>query len=277
MRCLFWVGVVLGCACAAAAEAEPGDSGIPPASTATGPVERAASKLDPRLGVPEPSARRWFFLAIMTNAYPRMETEGLIDYFDKGMRLVAPGFDDVKTVSDLRDNHMIWSPHFGIGLALNDHWTLFVEGGYAGGKVRTEANDLSIFLVPWHTDFEITRTATYASVGVDWSPWGQPQRRELNGLRERIGAARPFAGARAIFTYATYRAKVKFGFKPGKGIAVKIRDAWFIPGLNVVGGLDVPVSSESVLTVAAGYTFFSKRAHDFNSLDVTVAWKYYFR
>ena len=63
--------------------------------------------------------RKWFLHFGAANAYPKMESEKLVDYYDGMMKALAPGYDDVKTIGDLRDQHLLWPPQIGFGVVLS--------------------------------------------------------------------------------------------------------------------------------------------------------------
>lgn len=224
------------------------------------------------------TARRWFLILAWVNVHPKLETERLIDrYFDPAMKFLAPGYDDVLKISDLRDMCLLWPPHFGIGYVLSPKWVIFLQGGYSVGKVRTKADDRSVLLLPLHTDLEIQRGAAYFGLGLDFYPFGQPETKKREGWRERLRAARPSLGARYTYTYATYDAKVKVGFKPLPNIGIKLSDSWFIPSVNLNLGVDIPIDDKNQLFCNAGYAFFSDQDQDFNGAAFTIGWKHFFR
>lgn len=221
---------------------------------------------------------KWFFLFAVVNTYPKLESEKPIErYFNPAMRFLAPSFDDVYTISDLRDDYLLCPPHLGIGRVLSPHWTLFFQCGYASGKVRTKATDPSILLFPLHTDFEIQRGAAYAGLGLDFLPLGQVEQQEYNTWRERFLGIKPVIGFRYTCTYALYDAKVKVGFVPfGNTLSLKLDDAWWVTSVNANIGVDMPISRRTHLTCNAGYNFFFNRAYDFEGSAFTLGIKRYF-
>lgn len=227
----------------------------------------------------EPVPQKWFLLLGGANAHPRLESERLIrDYFDPIMNNLAPGHGDARTVGDLRDRYLLWTPFLAVGRNLNDHWSIFLQAGYAAGKVRTKETTPSIVLLPLHTDFEIKRGAFYTGTGVDYFPWGMPERAEYDSLSDRLRAARPYIGVRATYTYATYEAKVKVGFKPFPNlVSLNLQDAWGIPSYGAVVGVDVPLTKKSALSANAAYNWFTDEERDFNGPAFTVVWKHFFR
>ncbi|MBI2423655.1 MAG: hypothetical protein HYV27_12570 [Candidatus Hydrogenedentes bacterium] len=222
---------------------------------------------------------RWFILLAGVNVYPKLESERLIrEYFDPAMKLLSPGYDRVTIISDLRDRHLLWPPHFGVGYTLGKHFSAFVQGGYSAGKVRTEQNDPSIILLPLHTDFEIKRGAGFVGLGLDYFPLGMPRKQHYEGWLERLQAARPSLGVRATWTHAFFTAKVKVGFQPVIPlVSLRLKDSWDLWSVNFNGGLDVPLTQRSVFTMNGGYNFFEGETGDFNSASFTFGWKYYFR
>lgn len=222
--------------------------------------------------------RRWFAFAAMVNSHPRLESEKLIQrYFNPTVRAIAPNFRDVRTVGDLRDEYLLWIPHVGVGRVLSDRWSVFVQGGYSAGTVRTKSRNVSLFLFPLHTDFEIQRGAFYMGAGLDYYPWGQVEQRDYRGLGDRLRHAKPSLGLRHTWTYADYKAKAKLRFAPFDNIvSYSERDAWLVPSYGVFAGLDVPVNKRNVLIVNGGYNLFSRRRADFEGAAATLGWKYLF-
>lgn len=228
---------------------------------------------------PEEESPPWFFLAAIVNSYPRLESEQLIERFlNTPMHLLSPGYKDVRTVGDLRDRHLLWAPHVGIGRVLSDHWAFFVQAGYTAGTVRTKRDNRIILLaLPVHTDFEIVRGAAYAGAGLDYFPFGMPRLAEYDSWMARFKAARPSLGTRLTWTYATYEAKAQVGLKRFQNlINYYTEDAWLLPSVNLNAGLDVPMSPRGALTMNAGYTFFDERDFDFAGPSYTIGWKHYF-
>ncbi|MCP4645423.1 MAG: hypothetical protein GY851_33575 [bacterium] len=223
---------------------------------------------------------KWFFMVAGVNSHPRLESEDLIDdYLNTAMKVLAPDYDDVRTVGTLRDSYMLWPPHIGIGRALSDRWTLFFQTGYSSGTVRTKATDPSIlFLLPLHTDFEMKRGAFYAGLGLDYFPWGQVEVGDYDGLMPRLRAAKPALGARVTWTYATYEAKAQVGVGVLTNlINYKESGAWGLWSGGLNGGFDMPFTKRTTLSFNAGYNFFPERAFDFAGASYTIALKYHFQ
>ncbi|MCC6698057.1 MAG: hypothetical protein IT365_20715 [Candidatus Hydrogenedentes bacterium] len=259
---LFSVGVCLLPVFAVAGEAEP---------TKAGPAAKAG-------GAPE-EISPWFFLLGFSNAHPAIQSEQLIDrYFDPIISSLAPTYDEITTVGDLRDDFLLWVPYVGVGRILSDKWAAFAQVGYAAGKVRTEADDRSLLLLPMHTDFEIKRAALYGGVGLDYFPFGMPELKEYHGVMERLRAARPNIGTRLTWTNATYEAKVKVGFKPFDNfLNYKEDDEWILPSASANIGVDVPLNKRSQVSINASYNRFNDERDDFEGPSYTIIWKRYFK
>jgi hypothetical protein len=223
-------------------------------------------------------ARKWYFFVAAVNVYPKLESEEIIgDLVEPIVGAIAPGHDGINTISELRDDHLLWPPHLGLGYNINDKWSIFLEAGYTAGKVRTRDDTPSLLLLPLHTDFEIFRSALFGGVGLDYFPWGMPEQRPYDGLTDRVSSIRPFLGTRVTWTYATYRVKAKFGLHPLPNlINVELSDAWILPSVTLVGGFDLPISKDTTLTVNAGYNYFESQEHDFEGGLLTVQWRRYF-
>jgi len=266
------LGIAAGVVCAVSC------STIPEADAPL-PAEAPAAVSAPAESDAHAAPLRWHFLAAAVNTYPKLESEQLVDrFYNRPLRLLAPGFDDVRTFNDVSDDGLMWPPHIGVGRVLGDRWDVFFEAGYSAGKVRTKATDPSLLILPMHTDFEILRQAFYAGVGVDYYPWRTVALGEYHGFAERFRAARPFLGSRLTWTWASYDAKAKVGFEPfGTLVQVQLADEWLLPSLNLCVGADVPLTPRSLVTVNAGYNFFKDRAYDFEGPAFTIGWKYFFR
>lgn len=222
---------------------------------------------------------RWYFFVAAVNVYPKLESEAPVNQFlEPVLRGLAPGHGGVQTIGELRDNHALWPPHLGLGVNLNQYWSVFVEAGYTAGKVRTKNNRTSLFLLPLHTDFEIYRSALFTGLGVDYYPWGMPPQMEYTDLKSRLTHIRPFLGSRLTWTYATFKAKVKLGLQPLPNLVnIELSDAWTLPSLTAVGGFDLPLSRNSTLTFNGGYNFFREQEFDFEGYAFTVQWRRYFK
>ncbi|MCC6490561.1 MAG: hypothetical protein IT364_23955 [Candidatus Hydrogenedentes bacterium] len=246
-----------------------------------GPIEEDPPKAGHVMqedGEPE-EVSPWFFLLGFSNAHPAMQSEQLIDrYFDPIISSLAPTYDEVTTVGDLRDGFLLWVPYVGVGRILSGKWSAFAQVGYAGGKVRTEADDRSLLLLPMHTDFEIKRAAYYGGVGLDYFPFGMPELKEYHGVMERLRAAKPNIGTRFTWTNATYEAKVKVGFKPFDNfLNYKEDDEWLLPSASANIGVDVPLNKRSQISINASYNRFNDERDDFEGPSYTIIWKRYFK
>ncbi len=220
----------------------------------------------------------WFFLISMVNVYPKLESENLIkQYYDPAMRLFAPGFEDVRTVASLRDEHLLWTPSFSIGRVLSHHLALYFQFGYSAGKVRTKANDTSIFLLPFHTDFEIFRSAAYFGLCADVFPWGMTETKTYTNLRQRFKDSKPYLGFRLTETHAGFKVKAKAGFGSIYNfLDFKLKDDWWVTSVNANLGLDIPWNNRNVMSLNAGYNFACTRGFDFSGPAITIGWKRFF-
>ncbi len=255
----------------------------PPASEPTIQAHAAAALSDETDGqlalryAPEsPAERRWFIHAGLINAYPKLESEELIDIFNVVVRALAPGFDDVTTVSDYRDAHLLWQPQIGFGYKINDRWSFAAQAGVAWGTVRTEAEDMTWLLVPLHTDFSITRGAWFFGAGFDYFPFKMAEQRPYDGFWDRVKGTRPYIGGSMTVTKAWFEAKVKLGVPVLPNLAVTLEDDWFITSFNLHLGLDVPITKDGGLAINYGRNFFLEQEFDFEGTALSVEWKQFF-
>lgn len=271
----FLLLVLYGCCCAALWCAPVLAEESDPRLTLRGIDASDSSEL-----VSEPAAESpWFILPAMINVHPKLESEELIEeLFNPAMRLLAPGFRDVRTIASLRDEYILWTPDLGIGRVMSRYWAAYIHFGYSAGKVRTKSQDTSMLFVPLHTDFEIYRSAAYIGLCADIFPWGMPERREYHGLWDRLRNTRPSVGLRVTETYASYRAKAKAGFTDfTRFLNLELSDRWWVTTFNANLGADIPLSRRDALALNAGYNVACTQGFDFDGAAFTVGWKHYFK
>ncbi len=244
------------------------------------PLSLHAIPEEGRVSIPKPQRpSRWFTLPALINVYPKLESETLIrKYFNPAMRLLAPGFEDVRTISSLCDEHLLWVPDAAFGYVVSPRWALYLHFGYSGGKVRTKADNTSLLLLPLHTDFEIYRSSSYIGLCADLFPWGMPERRPYASLRERLSNIRPSIGFRLTENYAGYKVKAKAGLTNfTKFLNLDLKEYWWVTTYNMNIGVDIPVNECNALVLNAGYNISFSRGYDFDGMAFTVGWKHYFR
>lgn len=241
---------------------------------------RLAEEDAPVLWAPDaPEQRRWFFMYSVVNVHPKLESERMLDQFlNRPLRAMAPGFKDVKTFGDLRDDFLMWPPHIAFGRVLSDHWAWFIQGGYSAGPRRTLSRDRTWIGLPLQTDLEIRRGAAYVGGGLDFYPFGMPEQRDYDGFADRLRNTRPILGGRLTWTRATYDAKVKIAMLPFPNfVNLKLGDEWSVLSVNLNAGFDMPLNERHVFNFNAGYTKFWEQDHDFSGPVFTVGWKYFLR
>lgn len=253
----------------------------PPKSEPEASAAPDVAAAEPAEIVVQPDERlhlRWFLFAGVVNAYPYMRSEKLIrQFYDPIMSAIAPGHDAVNTVGDLRDEHILLPPQFGLGVDISRRVSFSMQGGYAAGTVRTQADNTSIFLLlPWHEDFSIRRGAGYLGGGFDFYPLGRCELRKYEGLWDRCKAVKPFVGTSATMTRATYKAKVQLGIKNAPNIGIKLHDTWVLPSVNLHAGFDFPVTDRSAVSFNAGFNHFWEEEDDFEGWALSFVYKYYF-
>jgi len=243
--------------------------------TAVAAAAAAGAAKDDEVDGDCPGPSRWFYFLAAANVHPGLASEELIeDYFNEPAHWFAPGFDDVRTVGDLRDEFLLWTPYIGIGRVMGKHWSLFLQGGYSAGTVRTKAKDRSRILLPLYTDFSLRRGALYGGGGLNFYPFGLTDRAGETGLK----GAKPFIGTRLMWTEATYDVKLKIGLWPVKDlIRVNVSDRWLLPSVSTNVGLNVPLTERSELELNIGHSFFFDQESDFEGAVFTVQYNRFFK
>ncbi len=220
--------------------------------------------------------RRWYIFLGVINAYPKLESEQAIKkYFDPIMDTIAPGYDRVTTVTDLRNLGLLWQPQFGVGYVVNDYLALAAYGGYAEGKVRTEQTDRSILLLPLHTDLEIRRGAAYFGLSADVSPFGTAPLMHYETFLDRLKGIRPTIGGRLTMTYAMFKSRIRVQLQPFENIGINLSDYWLIPSVGLNAGFTMPINERQQFATNFGYNWFKSESDDFNAWSLSMEWRYF--
>jgi hypothetical protein len=196
---------------------------------------------------------------------------------NRPFRFLAPGFEDVRTFADQRDDFMIWCPFVGVGKTLSKRWDAFAQAGYARGEVRTKASDPSILLLPLHTDVTFERSSFFAGPGLAFYPTGMPERQKFDSVLQRLKAAKPFVATTLSWNYLTFDANVHAGVGPLRKLVEKKEcKEWDLWSLGLTVGLDVPTTTRSAVSVNLQYNRFLDHSGDFSGPALNVYWKKFF-
>lgn len=222
---------------------------------------------------------RWYVVFMAQNLYPELQDEKLIrKFFDVPMETLTFGYREVKTFGDRRDDALMWAPQIGLGRDVSDRWTVMFMLGYSGGWVRTEETYPSVFLLPLHIDFKMTRSGVYAVIGADFYPLGMPERGVYSGIWSRLRAAKPVLGARASWAYNTFDAKVKLGLKPFPNfVDAKVDMEWSIQNFYPNIGVEIPTGEQSTVALTGSYNFATDEKENLSGPAMNLTWKYYFK
>lgn len=268
--CILLLGLYACTMFSAAAFAEPVSESLPAADQ--------AALADENFSSAESQTKRFYLFFGMVNNYPRLEdAEREIDAGINGpFRLIAPGFSDVQTFSDQRDQGKIWNFFIGVGYDLSDRWDVFFQMGHTAGKLHTEATDFSLLLLPLHTDVVLKRSSFFIGPGIAYHPFGMVDRREYDSVWERIKGARPFVATTLHWNYQTFSADVSAGFRPFGNVYHEEEDLeWSVMSAGVTAGADIPVSERDVLAMNIQYEIFFRYGSDFSGPAFNVYWKHY--
>lgn len=219
---------------------------------------------------------RWYFFHGSSNVHPRLKkADREVDrQLNQPFRLIAPGFDDVRTFSDHADKFLIWSPFMGVGRRLGDNWSLWFQAGGSAGKVITRSTDISVLLLPWRSDVEIHRSNIFVGPGLSWYPFGFPQNVPDMDWRERFNNARPYLSATLMWNRLTYKASVRAGFKPfGNFVQVRERESYHTLSNSLGAGVDLPLTRNTSFTFSAQYSFMHHYGQDFDGLNFSFMFK----
>ncbi len=224
-------------------------------------------------------AKRWYLIIGSGNNHPRLKSASkqIDTQVNQTLRLAAPGFDDVRTLADQRDEFGIWTPYLGIGRTLSSHWDLFFQSGYSAGGVRTDTSDTSIILLPLHTDVRFDRSSFFAGLGLGYYPFGMTERRKYESIGDRLKSAKPFVVSTLNWNYLTFDADVRVGLGPFQELfRIKLDEKWSSWSTGLSLGVDVPVTKNTVFAMNAQYNHFFTNSDDFSGPSANFYWKYYF-
>ncbi|MBI1320181.1 MAG: hypothetical protein GC168_14730 [Candidatus Hydrogenedens sp.] len=223
---------------------------------------------------------RWFWYVGLNQTYPKIGSEKYInDLFEPLTQAIAPKYDEINTIGDLRDWGLLITPLVGVGRRIGNHLTLSVHGGWAGGSVRTIQDERSIFLgANLHNDFYMYRSAYYADFIIDVHPFGHTKLKDYETWRERFRAARPKISLDVVLTHANYKAVVTLGLtRVIPNIRIELDDAWTLIGLRPHAALEIPYNRNNQLVFTAGYNFFTAQEQDFEGPTFSVVWQHFWK
>jgi len=234
-----------------------------------------AADADPSAAADEaaPEQGPWYFFNGSTNSHPHLlKADKQIDReLNIPFSFIAPGFSDVKTFRDQAQDFMIWSPFIGIGRKFGDHWDAFFQIGGSAGSVRTESDDTSIVLLPFHADVEIKRSNLFIGPGIAWFPFGFPKNAAKMTWGERFHGTRPYLTATFSWNRMTYKGDVKAGLKPfGNFIQRKQEDSWHPFSSNLGAGVDVPLTKRTTLSLNGQWSFMYDYGEDFSGPNIGI-------
>ncbi len=222
---------------------------------------------------------KWYLSIGASNAHPKLS--GIQSQIERGIdttfRQIAPGFDDVRTFSDMRNNFRIWLPSIRLGRILSPRWSLFVHAGYIEHSIRNENEDMSIAIRPLHTDVKLHVSHFSAGGGAAYYPWGMPELRQYDSLLDRLKHARPFIETSIKWVRVKSYAEVKFGLKPWDN-AYKVRRefSWSPWAVKLAGGVQVPLTGRTSLSLDMNYQWFSSQGNDLDGPAIGLAWQWHF-
>ena len=267
--------VMLLLACSGMAAAEDENAKIPiEAIEADEEIELRIADFD------EPNDARWFFYLGLNQTFPKIESEDLINkLFEPLTQAIAPGFDEINTVGDLRDVGLLITPLIGVGRRIGDHFTVSMHGGWAGGYVRTEQRERILHIGPeLYNDFFIYRGSWYLDFIVEAHPWGHTKLQAYDTWKERFKASRPKIALDFIFIHANYDSVVSL--EVGRvlpNLRIELRDNWSIPGIRPHIGWEIPIDRHNQIVFTAGYNWFTRQRFDFEGPTFSVAWQHYWK
>ncbi len=255
------VGILMG---PVSALAEPSDAAVPAEFGATAAEEYS----------------KWFLIFGVANVHPRLEaSEAQIDRQINGLLgRMFPSWKEPRTFVDWRDELRIWDLHLGFGRELTPKWVWLSTFGGSLGTVRNERRYYPLG-IPARFQIDFSRKFWFASTGMMYYPWGQsvyePAEGALDRFRRSMRGTRPFIGAVGAYLDLHAEAVVQIdlpltNFDPR--IVQKQRARSFYGSPRI--GVDVPLTKQGDLVLAAGYLFFCEDSADLDSWSFYVMYKH---
>ncbi|HNV20053.1 MAG TPA: hypothetical protein PKM22_00295 [Candidatus Hydrogenedentes bacterium] len=245
------------------------------------PVDEAASSGFGTSAADERS--KWFLIFGVANVQPRLETsEAQIDRQINGLLGRAfPRWEEPRTFATWRDEFRVWDLHVGFGRELTPNWVWVSTFGGSLGTVRNEDRYYPLGIpAMFHVDF--SRKFWFASTGILYYPWGQAVYEPADGAMERfrrsLRGTRPFVGVIGAYLDLRAEAVVKIdlpltSFDPRIVQKQRTRPVYISPRI----GVDVPLTEQDDLVLAAGYLFFCEDGADLDNWSYYVMYKHKFK
>lgn len=228
---------------------------------------------------PEDTRPSWYLSFGASNCHPRLQgVEKQVHHqINDVFRLLAPGFEDAKTFTELRNDGMLWIPELGLGRVLTPRWTIFARAGYVEGAAHTRADNTSLILRPLHTDVKLHVTYFFAGAGAAFYPWGMPELRAYESLWDRVRNIRPFIAGSVSRVRVKAYADVRFGLKPyDTFFRAGRRVSWSPWEGELSGGFQVPLTRATSLSLDLSYRAYSSGHEDLNGLAAGIRWQWHF-
>ncbi len=221
----------------------------------------------------------WFVMFGMTNSHPALrDASRTIDReLNLPFRLVAPGFEDIRTFKEQADDFGIWSPMIGIGRNLNEYWDVYLQGGYSRWTIPTRQTNISLLLLPLHTDIQLTRSNFFAGAGATYFPWRMPELQKYESISERLQNTRPYLGMYVQYNYLTFDGRIRARPLPLPRIINREEsDAWHDVSIGGQIGLETPLTERTTISFNVQYNRFLDNHRDFSGpgLGTLVKWRF---
>ncbi|HOD50859.1 MAG TPA: hypothetical protein PKJ78_12540 [Candidatus Hydrogenedentes bacterium] len=243
----------------------------------------SAASAPEALGAGTEELSKWFVVFGMANVQPRLEaSEAQIDRQINGIfGKLLPRWEEPRTFLDWRDELRLWDVHAGFGRELSPKWVWMCTFGGSLGTVRNEDRYYPLGIpAMFHVDF--SRKFWFASTGILYYPWGQsvyePSEGAMDRFRRSLRGTRPFVGGIGAYLDLSTEAVVKIdlpltSFDPRIVEKQRTKPFYFSPR----AGVDVPLTKQDDLVLAAGYLFFCENSDDLNNWSFYVLYKHRFK
>ena len=241
--------------------------------------EEADAGADEPVEIEERDERVWFVMFGNTNNHPALrDASRTIDrQLNLPFRLIAPGFDDIRTFKDQADDFGIWSPMVGIGRNLNEYWDVFLQVGYSRWTIPTRQTNVSIFLLPLHTDIQLTRSNFFVGGGATYFPWRMPELRSYDTIGERLRNSKPYAGVFVLYNHLTFDARIRARPLPLPRIVNREESGrWNDVSIGAQLGVETPLTERTTVSFNVQYNYFVNNHRDFSGpgLGSLVKWRF---
>ena len=211
----------------------------------------------------------WYFIWGMSNVHPDLKpSEAQINRdMNEPLRLIMPGYRDVRTFRGMEKDFEMWDPQFGAARDLNKWLTLFATGGVVAGEAQSRHHYYPL-LIKTSVLSSFKRFAAYAALGLDYYPLGKPHKEPKeagNTILRSLRGIRPVLELSSGYVYVSCVGEGQISM-PLVGSIYKKRHVLVFHEWNVSPrvGFEIPITPRNSISLMGGYQFLLPDNREYN-------------